>query len=265
MARKVSIFLALLAAPALWAADTQTIAGTGKPGYGGDGGAGTKAQVNNPYGLTVGPDGALYFCDIDNHVIRKLNVKTGVITTVAGNAKKGYSGDNGPAMMASLNQPYEIRFDKAGNMFFVEMPNHVVRKVDKKSGIITTVAGTGQPGFSGDGGPGVKAMMRQPHSIQFDPLGRLLRTIRRGRRLPRVAGQVQDLVDEQLPLARVLACLLPQDHLERGDGHDQRRGQHHDLDAHAALAPRATPHDTKSLRMPVRLPTIPVSDTALPR
>lgn len=157
-----------------WSATTGTIAGTGVAGYSGDGGKGIEAQLNNPYGLVVGPDGALYICDIDNHVIRRLDLKTGTISTVAGNGNKGYSGDGGPARAASLNQPYEIRFDKAGNMYWVEMPNHVVRRVDRKTGIITTIAGTGKAGFSGDGGPGVQAEFRQPHSIQFDPQGRLL-------------------------------------------------------------------------------------------
>jgi DNA-binding beta-propeller fold protein YncE len=172
MRRPIIAFL--VACLAAEAGQTVTIAGTGKPGYTGDGGPGPQAQINNPYGLVIGPDGALYFCDIDNHVIRKLDLKTKVISTVAGNGKKGYSGDGGPALQASLNQPYEVRFDRAGNMFFVEMPNHVVRKVDKKTGVISTIAGTGQPGFGGDGGPATQAQMRQPHSIAFDPQGRLM-------------------------------------------------------------------------------------------
>lgn len=145
----------------------ETIAGNGKPGYAAD-------QLNNPYGLAIGPGGDLYICDIDNHVVRRLDLRKGVLTTVAGNARMGYSGDGGPATSASLNQPYEVRFDKSGNMFFVEMKNNVVRRVDAKTHIITTVAGTGKPGFSGDGGPAASAQLSQPHSIQFDPDGNLL-------------------------------------------------------------------------------------------
>ncbi len=151
-----------------------TLTGTGQAGYSGDGGPGVKAQVSNPYGLVIGPDGDLYICEVDNHVIRRLDLKSGRITTVAGNARRGYSGDGGPALEASLNQPYEVRFDRAGNMYFVEMQNHLVRRVDKRTRVITTVAGVGTPGFSGDSGPAVKAQLRQPHSIAFDPQGRLL-------------------------------------------------------------------------------------------
>lgn len=145
----------------------KTIAGNGVAGFG-------ENQVNNPYGLVIGPDGALYICEIGNHVIRRLDMKTGKLTIAAGTGKKGYSGDGGPALKADLNEPYEIRFDKGGNMFFVEMQNHIVRKVDRKTGIISTVAGTGQRGFGGDGGPAVKAQLAQPHSIVFDRAGRLL-------------------------------------------------------------------------------------------
>src|SRR5439155_22687218 len=88
--------------------------------------------------------------------------------------KRGYSGDGGPALQADLNEPYEVRFDSAGNMFFAEMQNHVVRRMDAGTHLISTVAGTGVAGFAGDGGPASQAMLRQPHSIAFGPQGRLL-------------------------------------------------------------------------------------------
>jgi streptogramin lyase len=150
----------------------ETFAGAGRAGYAGDGGQATKAQLDNPFGVVRGPDGALYICDTMNHVIRKVD-RNGVITTVAGAGKKGYSGDGGPALDAALNEPYEIRFNKQGDMFFVERLNHVVRRVDAKTRIITTVAGSGKAGFSGDGGAATQATLDQPHSIQFDARGDL--------------------------------------------------------------------------------------------
>lgn len=150
----------------------KSIAGTGQAGYSGDGGQAAKAQLNNPFGVIVGADGAIYFCDTMNHVIRRI-ARNGVITTVAGSGRKGYSGDGGLATRAELNEPYEVRFDRQGNLFFVERMNHVIRRVDRRTQIISTVAGTGQPGFSGDGGPANKAAMNQPHSIQFDNNGDL--------------------------------------------------------------------------------------------
>ncbi len=149
-----------------------TFAGTGKKGDSGDGGAATAAQLNNVFGLTRGPDGAIYICDCDNHAIRRV-APDGKISTVAGSGKRGYSGDGGAATKAELNEPYEVRFDKTGNLFFVERLNHLVRRVDAKTGVISTIAGTGKAGFSGDGGPAVKAEFNQPHSIQFDARGDL--------------------------------------------------------------------------------------------
>jgi streptogramin lyase len=159
--------MAALGCEALDAQTLRTIAGNGAPGF-------DDARVNHPYGLAIGPDGALYFCDIDNHAVRRLDLNSGKMTTVAGSGENGNSGDGGPAAKAALGQPYEVRFDKSGDMFFVDMPNHVVRRVDRKTGVITTVAGTGQAGFAGDGGPAVKAPLRSPHSIAFDREGRLL-------------------------------------------------------------------------------------------
>jgi len=85
----------------------------------------------------------------------------------------GYEGDGGPATEAKLFEPYEVRFDGEGNLVFVEMKNHIIRRVDRETGRISTLAGTGEPGFSGDGGPAVEARFRRPHSIQFGPRGDL--------------------------------------------------------------------------------------------
>lgn len=150
----------------------ETFAGTGQAGYSGDGGVANKAQLDQPFGIVRGNDGALYICDTNNHVIRRVDRK-GVITTMAGSGKKGYAGDGGLATKAELNEPYEVRFDQSGNMFFVERLNHLVRRVDAKTKIISTLAGTGVAGFSGDGGAATKALLNQPHSIQFDSRGDL--------------------------------------------------------------------------------------------
>jgi len=154
------------------AGDVSTFAGTGVKGFSGDGGPADKAQLNNPFAVARGPDGALYICDVDNHRVRRV-AQNGTISTYAGSAKKGYSGDGGPATEAALNQPYELAWDKSGNLYFVEMVNNIVRRVDAKTGIISTVAGTGAKGFGGDGGPATKALMSAPHSLAFDEAGDL--------------------------------------------------------------------------------------------
>ena len=150
-----------------------TVAGTGKPDNNGDSGAADQINIGQPFGVEVGPDGALYITEVQNHRVLRLDRQTKQITTVAGCGRKGYSGDGGPATKAALNEPYEVRFDADGNMFFVEMQNHLVRRVDKKTGAISTVAGTGTAGFAGDGGPATKAQFRQPHSIALDGRGGL--------------------------------------------------------------------------------------------
>ena len=162
-----------------------TVAGTGQRGYSGDGGPASQAQVNNPYGVAIGPGGALYVCDTDNHVVRKVS-RDGTISTIAGNGKRGYSGDGQKATEASLNEPYEVRFDRRDNLFVVERMNHVVRFVDARTGLIRTVAGNGKAGFSGDEGPAVSASLHEPHSIQLDGKGNLYICDIRNHRIRRV-------------------------------------------------------------------------------
>ena len=154
-------------------AEVSTILGTGEAGFSGDGGLAIEAKIRGPFGVVRAPDGCLYVCDTYNHCMRKIDAK-GIVTTVVGmGGEKGYSGDGGLATAALLNEPYEVRFDQQGNMYFVEMMNHVIRKVDVKSGKISTIAGTGKKGFSGDGGLAKTARFNRPHSIQFGPNGNL--------------------------------------------------------------------------------------------
>jgi streptogramin lyase len=172
-ARALAFVLLLGHSAALRGGQIETIAGTGREADGGAEGPALKTNVGNPFGVEIGPDGALYITEVSNHRVRRLDQKSGRLTTVAGCGRKGYAGDGGPATEALLNEPYEVRFDADGHMYFVEMQNHVVRRVDAKTKRISTIAGTGQGGFGGDGGPATKATMLNPHSIALDGRGGL--------------------------------------------------------------------------------------------
>ncbi len=150
-----------------------TVAGTGSPENNGDMGDATKINIGDTFGVEIGPSGGLYVTEVKNHRVHHVDLETGKLSVVAGNGTMGYSGDGGLATRASLNEPYEVRFDKDGNMFFVEMKNHVIRYVDARTGIISTIAGTGQRGYSGDGGPATEATFSVPHSIALDHRGGL--------------------------------------------------------------------------------------------
>lgn len=153
--------------------DVRTVAGNGLENPLQQQATAVETAVAQPFGLVLGPDGALYVCEVGSHVIRRVDLSTGQSRVVAGSGKKGYLGDGGPATQADLNEPYEVRFDAAGNLLFVEMQNHVVRRVDAATSVISTIAGTGRSGFSGDGGPATRAEMRQPHSIALDQAGNI--------------------------------------------------------------------------------------------
>ena len=145
-----------------------TVAGTGEPDDNGNSGVATDINVGDPFGVVFGPDGALYVTEVRNHRVRRVDLQTNTISTIAGNGEQGYSGDGGPATRAAMNEPYEVRFDRRGNLLVVEMQNHIVRRIAKRNGVITTVAGTGQQGFAGDGGPATGAQFSRPHSIALD-------------------------------------------------------------------------------------------------
>jgi DNA-binding beta-propeller fold protein YncE len=162
-----TVLFTLLPWRAARASSVSTLIGNGSPGH-------SDLQVNNPYGLAIGPDGALYFCDLDNQRIRRLDPQTRRTSDVAGNGQRAYAGDGGPAAAGSLNMPHEIAFDARGHMYIAERDNHVVRKVDGKTGVLSTLAGTGTAGFAGDGGPASKSQLRQPHSIAIAPDGSVL-------------------------------------------------------------------------------------------
>lgn len=155
----------------------RTVAGTGTAGYEAEGAIGltaTETPINNPYGVVVGPDGGLYFCEVNTGRTRRLDLSSGRLTTIAGNGESAYSGDAGLALQASFAAPHEIRFDKDGHLFVVERDSHTVRRIDGNTGIVSTLAGTSEAGYSGDGGPASSAQLRQPHSIAFDARGNLL-------------------------------------------------------------------------------------------
>jgi len=147
------------------------LAGNGDAGYTGDGGPATAAELTTPFGVLPTDDGGFYVADVDAQVIRYVT-PDGVISTVAGNGSRGYSGDGGQATSAELNSPTRMRLDAGGNLYFCDTNNHAVRRVDK-SGIITTVAGTGTLGYSGDNGPATAARLNTPYDLRFAPNGDL--------------------------------------------------------------------------------------------
>jgi DNA-binding beta-propeller fold protein YncE len=206
----------------------RTLAGNGEPGWTGDGGPSIQARLHEPKGVTIDRHGNVYVADSENHVIRKIDRATGIISTVAGlsgedpmcqavardapvqpmdedpladgvgetgsatftqqadlsgtvrywtnqtaTVPKRYGGDGGPAVRAQLNFPTAVAVDPEGNVYIADTMNHRVRMVDAITGVITTVAGTGQARFSGDGGPADQAALNEPAALAIDGEGRL--------------------------------------------------------------------------------------------
>jgi DNA-binding beta-propeller fold protein YncE len=143
-----------------------TVIGTGVAGTAIDDEPVKTARINNPFGVLFGPDGLLTWADFGSD--RVLKLRNGYVSVVAGSGVKGHAGDGGPAWAAQLSAPHEIRFDSKGNMLVAERDTHVVRFMDGRTGTLSTLAGTGTPGFGGDNGPAEMAQLRQPHSIALD-------------------------------------------------------------------------------------------------
>lgn len=154
------------------AGNITTFAGTGSRGYSGDGGLAISAELNLPRGLAFDNNDNLYIADRDNHRIRKVD-SAGKISTVAGTGTAGYSGDGDLATSASLNTPVAVTFDGKGNLLFTDRLNSCIRMVHSVTGIISTIAGTGVAGFSGDGGTAASAQLKYPVGIAVDRDGYL--------------------------------------------------------------------------------------------
>ena len=153
-----------------------TVAGaTSNPwgGYAGDGGLATDAYMSDPAGVSLDSAGNIYIADMFNNAIRKVTASTGIITTVAGNGTGGYSGDGGAATSATLSLPTDVQIDSAGNLYIADYYNQVVREVSASTGVITTIAGTGTQGYSGDGGPAISATLGNPINLAVDPTGNI--------------------------------------------------------------------------------------------
>ncbi len=147
-----------------------TVAGDGSWGASGDGGPATSAQLNYPQGMAVDSAGNLYIADAGNHRIRKVDIGSGTISTVAGTGTPGPAGDGGPAAAAQLRDPSGVFVDGAGNLYIADSGNHRVRKVDA-GGAISTVAGTGTGGYNGDGIAATSAQLNYPYDVAVDSAG----------------------------------------------------------------------------------------------
>ena len=164
-----------------------TVAGNGTDGYSGDGGLATSAQLSFPAAVAVDASGNIYIADSYER-IRKVNAATGIITTVAGNGASGYSGDGGPATSAQLSGPTGVAVDAAGDIYIADYWNQRIRKVTAATGVITTAAGNGTEGYSGDGGQAATAELNYPWGVSVDAAGNLYISDQYNGRIRKVAA-----------------------------------------------------------------------------
>lgn len=171
-----------------------TVAGNGQSEPSGDGSPAASVALGWPWGIALDGSGSIYVAVHSGHRIRKVDTGTGTITTVAGDGRGGSAGDGGPATGAHLNYPTGIGVDRSGDLYIADTDNHRIRKVDRISGIISTVAGTGGRGFSGDGEPAVDARLHSPSAIAVDRTGDLYVADSGNDRIRKVAVQTTPTV-----------------------------------------------------------------------
>ena len=160
-----------------------TFAGNGQRGYSGDGGPATQAALNEPYELAWDREGNLFFVERLNHLVRRVDAKTGVISTVAGNGKPGFAGDGGSAKDAQFSQPHSLAFDAAGDLFICDIINHRIRKIAMQSGTISTWSGTGEKTTAPDGSPITGSALNGPRALAFARDGKCYVALREGNAL----------------------------------------------------------------------------------
>lgn len=165
-----------------------TIAGTGVSGFSGDGSTATAAQLANPVAVAVDAAGNVYISDQYNQRIRKITASTGTISTVAGTGTYSYSGDGGAATSATFQNPAGLSVDGSGNIYVADLFNHVIRKITASTGTISTVAGTGTAGFSGDGASATAANLNYPTDVSFDDSGNIYIAVQYSHRIRKVSA-----------------------------------------------------------------------------
>lgn len=158
----------------------ETYVGSESKGYSGDGGPANKARLDQPYEMAWDASLNLYFVELGNHCVRRIDAKSKVITTIAGTGKAGFSGDGGPATSAQLNQPHSLAFDAAGDLYVCDISNHRIRRIDMKTGVITTWSGTGEKKTAPDGSAITGAALNGPRALAFAPDGRCILALREG-------------------------------------------------------------------------------------
>ena len=179
------------------AGTTTVMAGTGREGYSGDGGPAKQAAMFDPHGIVITNDQSMFVADTRNHTVRKIDLKTGSISTVAGTGKAGYSGDGGPASKAEFNGTFAIDVDSRGrNLYVADLGNRRIRKIDLKSGIITTIAGNGEKGVPQDGAVASASPLADPRAVTVDSKGNIYVLERGGHALRVVdkAGTIRTLI-----------------------------------------------------------------------